>query len=737
MEDYKYIDLAQESVNKRMIIWYYTNPSSKERVLFEVPLSRESAINYWTEQNNLKLTTSSNSKNMINKIKNKTDKRYIFLYDSYPDYKNILDVLLYAMSIICTEKNVKREVGSRYMQTVNQFIRFIKTEKFDIKRIDDFTIKFQKELSVYIASENKYFQQEYDRRNLLEILNFVLNQHNLDNLLNVDIFKVESKAKNQKSKSDISQEILIQLLAASVKDINEYMKKVQELESWRKIYNNKKFDSLENIANAFQNYPDYYNDYKNSPKMTAIFAYRKRFNIMAIENFNIDLYKLSSYELTKLVEKGHNINDFLDPFIMAWFFDDVLKKFPLNENNEQYVYTGTAMNKYTRYPIKTPVMQYIKPYGRSSLPSKAIFDDILSRKYPTASEIFPFLLYWIIQTGANTEAVFNIKNKETIDKVEYEVGDYFIEGDIAIVKSYKNRGTGDWYYFSLDKKEKNGLYDYLKFLKHILKPLWNYQKNDTFWVYTSSKNISHAKIINEFNRTTTKQALKTFLKKHNILDEYGKPLTNIMLNQLRNSFVTMMDLKEHTIEEIQELIRHDKFDTRFQYYNNSEDLQHRNFIVINAIQESIIETAKNFQGSIHHNAMQINQIKKYEEVYLSKCSNINNPQYSGSKILKADEICTDWDNCLQCKNSKIFVEHLPKICYRLKQYEKMKGMMTIFEWENNFKLKHEVANDALKKWIETGGSQVDIDNAWQLVEDNKILLPSIFPTGSTYLRKKI
>ncbi len=24
MEDYKYIDLAQESVNKRMIIWYYT-----------------------------------------------------------------------------------------------------------------------------------------------------------------------------------------------------------------------------------------------------------------------------------------------------------------------------------------------------------------------------------------------------------------------------------------------------------------------------------------------------------------------------------------------------------------------------------------------------------------------------------------------------------------------------------------------------------------------------------------
>jgi hypothetical protein len=289
----------------------------------------------------------------------------------------------------------------------------------------------------------------------------------------------------------------------------------------------------------------------------------------------------------------------------------------------------------------------------------------------------------------------------------------------------------------LDKKEKNGIYDYFKFLKHILKPLWNYQKNDTFWVYTSSKNISHAKIINEFNRTTTKQALKTFLKKHNILDEYGKPLTNIMLNQLRNSFVTMMDLKEHTIEEIQELIRHDKFDTRFQYYNNSEDLQHRNFIVINAIQESIIETAKNFQGSIHHNAMQINQIKKYEEVYLSKCSNINNPQYSGSKILKADEICTDWDNCLQCKNSKIFVEHLPKICYRLKQYEKMKGMMTIFEWENNFKLKYEVANDALKKWIETGGSQVDIDNAWQLVEDNKILLPSIFPTGSTYLRKKI
>lgn len=737
MKDNEYIDLAQESVNKKMIIWYYINPLSQERVLYQVPLSRESAINYWTEQYNLKLTTSNNSKNMINKIKNKTDKRYIFLYDFYPDYKNILDVFLYAISTLCTEKNVKREVGSRYMQTVNQFIKFIKSEKFDIKEVDDITREVQKELLVYMASDNDYFRQQFDRRNLLEILNFILNMYNLDNVLNIKIFTLKSKVKNQKSKSDISQEILIQLLAASVKDIKKYMDKVQELESWRKIYNNKKFDSLENIANAFQNYPEYYDDYNNTARMSAIAAHRKRFNIMAIQNYDIDLYKLSSIKLSKLVQRGHNINDFLNPFIMAWFFDDVLKNFPLNENNEQYVYTGTAMNKYTRYTIKTPVMQYIKSYGRSSLPNKAVFDDILSRKYPTASEIFPFLLYWIIQTGANKEAVLNMRNKEIIDNVEYEVGDYFVEGDITVVKSYKNRGTGDWYYFSLDKKEKNGLYDYLKFLKHILKPLWNYQKNDIFWVYTSSKNLAHAKIINEFNRYTTKAALKIFFKKHNIIDEYGKPLTNIILAQLRNSFITMMDLKNLTIEEIQELIRHDKFDTRFQYYNNSKDLQHRNFRAINAIQESIIETAKNFQGSIHHNAMKLDLIKKYEEVYLGKCSNINNPQYIGSKILKDDEACSDWDNCLQCKNSIIFIEHLPKICYRIKQYEKMKEMMTIFEWENNFKVKYQVANDALKKWIETGGNQVDIDNAWQLVEDNKIFLPSIFPTGSFFLGKEI
>ena len=63
--------------------------------------------------------------------------------------------------------------------------------------------------------------------------------------------------------------------------------------------------------------------------------------------------------------------------------------------------------------------------------------------------------------------------------------------------------------------------------------------------------------------------------------------------------------------------------------------------------------------------------------------------------------------------------------------------MTIFEWENNFKVKYDVAKDALKKWIKTGGKKEDIDYGWKLVEENKVFLPNIFPTGSMKINKVV
>ncbi len=463
MEDYKYIDLAKESVNKRMIIWYYANPIDKVKILNKIPLSKKVAIEYWNEQKDLDLTDNATANNMINRITNGTTTRFIFLYDSYPEYHSLLDAFIYAASVLSYEKNLKREVGSRYMTTINIFFKFLKSENYQIYEPSDLTSIFQEELLVYLNLDRGYIQQLHDIRNLVELLVFILNEHNLENIINSQVFVIKRKAKNNKSKTDIPQEILIQLLAASVKDINEYMNKVKELESWRKIYNNKKFDSLENIANAYFNYPNYFDDYeKLNAKQSAISAHRKRFNGMAIDSYGIDLTELSEDKLSNLIKNGKNINDFLNPFIMAWFFDDIIPNFPLN-NGKEYVYTATPMSEYSRYNYNSNVMAYIKPYGQSSLKFKQCFDDIFTRKYPSSSDIFPFFLYWIIQTGSNNDAVINMKSSENIGGIEYEIGDYFVEENTAIIKSYKNRGTGDWYYFSLDKKERNGLYDYLVF----------------------------------------------------------------------------------------------------------------------------------------------------------------------------------------------------------------------------------------------------------------------------------
>ena len=426
---------------------------------------------------------------------------------------------------------------------------------------------------------------------------------------------------------------------------------------------------------------------------------------------------------------------------MSWCLDDVLKDYPFNvTSTSEKTISDTPMSHYTRWNIDTSFRHFLHNRGtRRKKDFLTTFSDVFSMKYPTAKYVTPFILYWLLQTGSNPEGVVNMRRKEKTPTGFVHIGEISPLGDTPVIRSFKNRGSKNYYWFVLNPNERNGLYSHFTFLKSFLSLLWHEddihgkKKNAwPFWVYYSP--MKAQKVIH-IDWSNLKYQLNDFIKEHKIIMPDGTIMTNIEPSRLRNTFITMADLQNLSIEEIQELIKHGNFDTRFKFYGNSPDLRSKNFRHIYAIQEDIIEQARHFMGVIEQGSLK-NSISqnKVTATYLCGCSNIKNPAYDGARKTSEHEICVDWDMCLLCPQSRVFYEHLPRICARILQYEEYQKKMTADEWENNFGIKRQVARDALKKWISDGGSQEDIDMAWERAKSGEIYLPPIFPSGQIAIK---
>ncbi|WP_434638195.1 hypothetical protein MLC35_05320 [Sulfurimonas sp. NW7] len=734
-----YKSFSEISVSNEMLIWEYINVRDSSKKLEKIALSRKADEKYWTD---LIPSRGSIAKMMLTKLTTDSKGKATYIFDKYSNKKILLNELVYSVADLCLIKNIDRNTASRYIYAINSFMDYLVQNKYEnIKSVNDMNLDFQSLLRIELSNKQSKIFNEYGKRSYTRnILVYAINKFGKnENILNQSIL-LRKKMTGSKPRMDLSQEIAVQLLSASIVEMDAIMKKREKLEKeWRPTYHNKSFDSLENLANAYLNYPQIFHK-KTSTRATlaSIANYRAKYDRLCLSVYGYKLSDLSENDLAKLALKGENIDELQNPRMMAWFIDDVLIDYPLKCGKK--VSADTPMSKYCHWNYNAGLRSFLIGKNTYENPSEllSLFYEILSIKYPFIQQLVPFMLYWILQTGSNTEALFNMEWREKIGDKYFEIGEYSPFGDTPVIRSYKNRGTKNWYWFPLNPNEKNGLYDIFLFLKKYLKELWKYNSiyqiekssKNSFWTYIVS-NQSHGYVAKPVNRNIFSYELSKFLQRNKIISKDGNVIKSIELARLRNTFITAADLAGASLEEIKEWIRHDSFDTRFTNYGNSPDQRSRNFNAIYAIQESIIDSAKNFKGKIYtkHNQKEYQLKKSLSSSFLSRCTDNKNPHYTGVQDVNDNEICIDWDNCLACSNSRVFKEHLPRICYRIMQYEKFQSVMTADEWENNYGSKYLIAKDVLKKWIDNGGTHDDLNLAWEEAKSGKVKLPAIFPQG--------
>lgn len=616
---------------------------------------------------------------------------------------------------------------------MTSLVRFFTSCFKNVERLNN--IDTHKQTVLYnelTKTDSKYFNdatKTYSKNILIAALE---RNHLQANILKQIIKKNGHSGK--KTRLDYPQEVAIQLLAIAASETEKIMYEYQEYQSWKNQYQDKAFDSIENIAKAYMTIPDSFLNKKSKTGIAnSTSAYQRSYNNLCMKVHGISLNDMDHDELIALSESGHNIDSLDDHFTMAWFLDDIQHNFPFNV--ESKATADIHMSKYTRWNLEMSLRHFLNSRGKAREKDFwATYQDVFSIKYPTAQKLIPFILFWMLQTGSNPEAIVNMKRKEKGINGTIDIGEMSPLGDTPVIRSFKNRGSKDYYWFALNPNEKGGLYTHFIFLKSFLKLLWkeddnlsNKKEEWPFWTYYSP--FKENKVVS-ISSPTLREQINKLIKDHPVILSNGEVLQKVEPSRLRNTFITMVDLAGSSIDEIQEWIRHGDFDTRFKFYDNSPDQRSRNFRAAHAIQEDIIENARRFKGKIDNGSLQTSiQNKEVNATYTCGCSDPKKPSYDGAKEIPEEDICIDWDMCMFCTNSRVFTEHLPRICARILQYESYQKKMTSDEWENNFGTKHVVAHDALKKWIEDGGEEKDIDNAWKLARSGKIILPPMFPSG--------
>ena len=723
-----YVDYPIESVKTETLMWEYKNSREKTNEICRIPLSKKAALTYWEYR--LKDLNDPSASFMIPRIKNESypsdSQRYF--YDNYPESKILINQLLYSASYLCILKNYSKRSGDFYPYAIGSILRYIEANFSHVKKLDQFNIHIQNSLyNELTKTKSKYFKNSVKTTTKNLIL------HGLD-LLNIDCTLLNRQIKNnthssENTRLDYPQEVFLQLLAATVSETTKIKEKHKEYLLWQKMYKDKSFDSIENLAKAYSEPPNSFSNMKPLAKQGSIYSYQKSYDRICKDIHGFNLSDLSSDKLDKFARNGINIDNLSDPYIMSWFIDDVLKYFPFSNNTKHSNVTHkTNIENFSKWKIKAPLNLYLKNKGRfRNTDLVSTFNDILSRKYPTGEKIIPLIIFWMIQTGSNPEAVVNMK-KNVKDE------DLYLLDDIFVVKSYKNRGSKDYYWFTLNQNEKDGLYDLYQFSRSYLSSIWEQKSSTTFWSYYS---IERSSKITNLSSGRLKALMVKFILRHNILLPDGSMMTDIQPSRLRNTFITMADLNGATIDDIKEWIRHGNIDTRFTFYGNSPEQRSNNFRTIHAIQESIIEDARNFQGKTNLGSYKQHiTTGKVSATYLCGCENAKKPSYIGAKKIREDHICIDWDMCLLCPQSNVFEENLPRICARIIQYEDQNKKMSTDEWANYYSEKHNAAKDALKSWIEKGGKKEDIDKAWKIARRGQIKLPPLFPVGQMKIIKQ-
>lgn len=330
--------------------------------------------------------------------------------------------------------------------------------------------------------------------------------------------------------------------------------------------------------------------------------------------------------------------------------------------------------------------KFKKEHPKAKFSINWLFENLLSAHYPLDKETFKkqqkektlprnfheflrgqslhvewaIVTFIMISAGVNLEVVnsfkWSINGKPWYENYDLDLGldedTPKKEAQIVLVgRKHKGQGFG-YKTIAIPIKVNSPIYDYCKYLDKI-RP-------------------SNREYI--FNLHSYSKIAKSFVLKHKIVDRKGEQLINLESKKFRKVYaghklISMLDgvnSPDELVSKLKKAVDHNNFDTTFFSYllqSGAANLVLNSAIV--SLQTSFIEKAVEFKGTIHPDDK---DRKRENEVFLCDCSDPTQPTH-GIPVAK---ICRKYDMCLGCSRSEVYVDHLPRIFYRIFQYEDMR-----------------------------------------------------------------
>lgn len=377
---------------------------------------------------------------------------------------------------------------------------------------------------------------------------------------------------------------------------------------------------------------------------------------------------------------------------------------------------GRTMDYYQtrKFSSRDELLAFLKPPF-----SAHIGHAFLQREVPTSNTLLPFFILFSIYTGRNSEVMHTWKRTTPKGKCILSLDDNAdpLNTDAVLIEGWKYRGKRH-------TKEKDDvsvevddlLYSLLEFVIQYTKPLADYKGSDDVWLYMA---IDSTYSVCSY-RNNHRRALKDFCNRHKIYNESGERLESIDARLFRKVFIThelLTHINQHeSFEELatdlQKKMGHKSFDTTFSNYLNNDTSKTSIDTAIVALQRQLLVEAKAYC------ALMDSATADDERVGLptpqARCTPPN-----ASETNKTSHNCDDYDYCLGCKRSRVYEEHLPRICARLIQYEAKKSEMDEQQWLLEFHDKHTRAHDVLERW----SKKDQVERAWELARTGKIKMP--------------
>lgn len=343
----------------------------------------------------------------------------------------------------------------------------------------------------------------------------------------------------------------------------------------------------------------------------------------------------------------------------------------------------------------------------------------LQREVPTSDTLIPFFILFSIYTGRNSEVMYTWKRTTPKGKCILSLDDNAdpLNTDAVLLEGWKYRGKRR-------AKEKDDvsvevgdlLYSLLKFVIKYTKPLADYLGSDDIWLYMS---INTKYSVCNFHNNHP-DSLKDFCKRHKIYDESGNRLESIDMRLFRKVFIThelLNHIDQHEsyealVTDLQEKLGHKSFDTTFSHYLNNNTSKESIDAAIVALQRHFLEEAKAY--CVLMDNTDANDKRVGLPTPQVRCTPPN-----ASESNKTSHNCDDYDYCLGCKRSRVYEEHLPRICARLIQYEDKKEEMDEQQWRLKFHEKYARAHDVLERW----SKKDQVARAWELARTGKTTMP--------------